>query len=144
MPQSASSLVATWRLKKHYQETVATGAKAEPRGPHPGGLITYTDDGRFSIIAVPGERKSPANVLVTEAETLDLFRGLTAYAGSYSVDGDKVTHHVEVSWNEIWANTDQVRRFIVDGDELTIIAGPDLNPRDGQLAISTLIWDRVR
>jgi len=33
---------------------------------------------------------------------------------------------------------------VVDGDTLTIIAGPDRNPRDGRVAISTLVWDRVR
>ena len=99
---------------------------------------------RSSRRPAPGDRATPANVLVTDAEALALFRGLTAYSGRYSVRDDRVIHHVEVSWNELWANTDQERRFIVDGDELTIIAGPDLNPRDGEMAISTLIWDRVR
>lgn len=140
---AASPLVATWRLRSHVQQTVETGETAEPRGPHPGGLLTYTADGRFSIIAVPGDRRAPAQVLVTDAEAVDLFRGLTAYAGRYSVDGDRVIHHIEVSWNELWAKTDQVRRFEVDGDMLTIVAGPDRNPRDGRVAISTLLWDRV-
>lgn len=140
----ADLLIGTWRLKTHTQETVETGAIAEPRGPHPKGLITYTGDGRFSIIAAPERRRRPAQVMVTDDEALDLFRGLTSYAGGYSVEGDVVIHHVEVSWNEIWADTAQRRRFVVDENELTIIAGPDLNPRDGKLAISTLIWDRVR
>lgn len=146
MPQlthSQNLLIGTWRLTAHQQETVETGMIAEPRGPHPAGLLTYTDDGRFSIIAAPGDRKSPTQVLVSDAEALDLFRGLTAYAGRYSIDGDTVVHHVEVSWNELWAQTDQVRRFVVDERHLTIIAGPDLNPRDGKLAISTLLWDRI-
>lgn len=141
---AASPLVATWRLRSHVQETVETGEMAEPRGPHPGGLLTYTADGRFSIIAVPGDRRAPARVLVTDAEAIDLFGGLTAYAGRYSLDGGHVIHHIEVSWNELWANTDQRRRFVVEGDTLTIIAGPDRNPRDGRVAISTLVWDRVR
>lgn len=140
----ATGLVGTWRLVAHLQETVATGTRAHPRGAHPPGLLTYTEDGRFSIIAVPAGRRPPAVVLPTEAEVLALWRGLTAYAGRYSIAGDTVIHHVEVSWNELWAGTDQVRRFVLDGDKLTIIAGPDVNPRDGQIAISTLEWERVR
>jgi hypothetical protein len=27
---------------------------------------------------------------------------MVAYAGSYSVDGDKVTHKIDVSWNQAW------------------------------------------
>ena len=102
---AASPLMATWRLRSHVQQTVETGETAEPRGPHPGGLLTYTADGRFSIIAVPGDRRPPAQVLVTDAEAVGLFRGLTAYAGRYSIDGDHVIHHIEVSWNELWAKT---------------------------------------
>jgi hypothetical protein len=137
-------IMGTWRLRSHLQETVETGEIFHPRGHNPEGLLTYTADWRFSIINVPGDRKTPASVLVTDAEALDLFRGLTAYAGRYSIDGDKVTHHVEISWNQLWAGTDQVRRFQVESDELTIIAGPGLNPRDGKMAVSTLLWDRVR
>lgn len=141
---AASPLVATWRLRSHFQKTVETDQTAEPRGPHPGGLLTYTADGRFSIIAVPGDRRPPDQVLVTDDEAVRLFQGLTAYAGRYSIDGEHVTHHIEVSWNELWAKTDQRRRFVVDGDTLTIIAGPGRNPRDGLIAISTLVWDRIR
>lgn len=143
-PIVGTTIIGTWRLRSHRQETVETGQSHYPRGDNPAGLLTYTDDLRFSIINVPGDRKSPASVLVTDNEALDLFRGLTAYAGRYSLDGDKVTHHVEISWNQIWAGTDQVRRFKVEGDELTIVAGPGLNPRDGKMAISTLSWDRVK
>lgn len=137
-------VVSTWALKSHQQETVETGEKFFPRGQNPSGLLTYTADGRFSIINVPGDRKPPAAILVTDAEALELFRGLTSYAGRYTLDGDKVTHHVEISWNQLWTGTDQVRTFKVDGDTLTIVAGPALNPRDGKKAISTLLWDRVK
>lgn len=145
MGNLAKDIVGTWRLRSHLQETVETGEKAYPRGDNPPGLIMYTDDGWFSIIAIPENRKKPAKVLTTPEETLDLWRGLTAYSGRYSTKGeDTVIHHVEVSWNEIWGNTDQVRKVKVDGDRLTIIAGPDVNPRDGKVCISTLEWDRVR
>lgn len=137
-------LVSTWRLVSHVQVTVETGESFHPRGESPQGLLTYTDDGRFSIINVPGEQIRPASIKATDAEAAALYNGLTAYAGRYSLSGDTVIHHVEVSWNPVWANTDQERRFSVEGDTLTLIAGPGVNPRDGRTAISTLVWHRVR
>jgi hypothetical protein len=138
------ALISTWRLKSHRQELPETGEVLYPRGDKPQGLLTYTDDGRFSVINLPGERAAPKGLSPTDEESLALFRGLTAYAGHYTVAGETVTHHVEVSWNEAWSGTDQLRRFKLEGDRLTIIAGPAPSPWDGRLTISTLIWDRVR
>lgn len=139
------ALVSTWRLFHHLQEDMETGEKSYPRGDSPQGLLTYTADGRFSIINVPGDRKAPADGLSpTDAEALALFKGLTAYAGRYSLDGEFITHHVEISWNELWSNTDQRRRIRLEGDTLTIIAGPSNSPWDGRLVRGTLTWARVR
>ncbi len=71
------------------------------------------------------------------------FLSLTAYAGSYSVTGDKVIHHIEVAWVQNLVNTDQVRSVKLDVDRLT--------PRGGLLvrgvmydAGSELVWERVK
>lgn len=137
-------LVSTWRLESHKQEDMETGEITYPRGPNPRGLATYTDDGRFSILNVPGEREAPKGLAPTDAEALALFKGLTAYAGSYVVTGeDTLIHRTEISWNEAWANTDQPRRFKVDGDTLTLIAGPSNNPWDGRIVRATLTWKRI-
>ena len=140
----ANRIVATWRLKSHIQHTLATGERFPPRGLKPQGLVTYTDDGRFSLINVPSERPKPKAIQATQEEALALFFGLTAYAGRYTIEGNTVVHHVEVSWNEAWTGTQQRRRFKVEGDELTLIAGPSANHMDGQVVEATLVWERVR
>jgi hypothetical protein len=137
-------IVSTWRLVSHKQEDMETGEVTYPRGPNPRGLATYTDDGRFSILNVPGEREAPKGLSPTDAEALALFKGLTAYAGRYSITGpDSLIHHTEIAWNESWANTDQPRRFKVEGDILTLIAGPSNNPWDGRVVRATLTWKRI-
>jgi hypothetical protein len=141
---NGAALVSSWRLVSHRQEIVETGAIEYPRGHNPQGLLTYTADGRFHVINAPGERAKPKGPSPTDAEALALFKGLTSYAGHYSVNGDIVTHHVEVSWNEAWTGTDQLRRYVLDGDTLSIIAGPALSPWDGRKVIATLTWERVR
>ncbi|WP_448956262.1 lipocalin-like domain-containing protein [Labrys neptuniae] len=144
-PSSVStSLVSTWRLKSHVQHTLATGELSHPRGPKPQGLVTYTADGRFALMNVPGERQKPAAIQATPEEAVALYQGLTAYAGRYSIEDNTIVHHVELSWNEAWTGTDQRRRFKIEGDELTLIAGPSANHMDGKVVEATLKWERVR
>ena len=144
MAENKPNLVSTWQLVGHLQEDMTTGERTYPRGAKPQGLLTYTEDGRFSIINAPGDRKAPKGLSPTDEEALELFKGFTAYAGRYSTDGEFLTHHVEVSWNEMWSGTDQRRRFRQEGDTLTIIAGPSNSPWDGKLVRGTLTWARIR
>lgn len=141
---AAAALVSTWRLVGHLQELVETGEKSHPRGPDPQGFLTYTADGRFNVFNLPRNRPKPKGLAPTDEEALALFRGLTAYAGRYSVTGSKVIHHVDISWNETWTGTDQERRFTLDGDMLTIVNGPIFSPWDGKRIIATMTWQRVQ
>jgi hypothetical protein len=42
-----------------------------------------------------------------------------SYAGTYTVQGDKVIHHLDASWDQTLTGTDQVRFFKLDGNILT-------------------------
>ena len=67
-----------------------------------------------------------------------------AYSGRYTVEGEKVVHHVDVSWNESWTGTDQVRFFKLEGDSLTIKTAPQKNAITGIENISVFVWERER
>jgi hypothetical protein len=140
---AGASLVGTWRLVDNLQQSVENGEQEYPRGRNPLGFLTYTSDGRFHVLNVPGDRRKPAGVSPTDEEALALFKGLTAYAGRYSVGDGIVTHHVEISWNESWTGTDQERRFTLESDRLTIVNGPILSPWDGKRIIATMTYRRV-
>ena len=59
-------------------------------------------------------------------------------AGTYSLEADRVTHHVDVSWNEVWRGTDQVRFYDLNENVLTITA------RVSQpTAQYVLVWEKV-
>ena len=51
--------------------------------------------------------KKPAGSVVTGPEAEALFRTMTAYAGSYTMKGGQIIHHVDASWNETWTGSDQ-------------------------------------
>ena len=82
------------------REDVSSGAKTDLLGANPVGYINYAPDGRMMVINVGGERPKPAAASATSAEAAALFRSMTSYAGTYTIDGDEITHHVDVSWNE--------------------------------------------
>jgi hypothetical protein len=67
---------------------------------------------------------------------------MVAYSGRYTVEGEKVVHHVDISWNESWTGTDQVRFFELEDDKLTITAPVDAI--NGLESISVLVWERER
>ena len=68
---------------------------------------------------------------------------MISYAGTYTMDAEKVIHHVDISWNQIWTGTDQVRFYKLEGNILTITSAPNRNPVDGREGRSILVWEKV-
>ena len=55
-----------------------------------------------------------------------------------------MTHHVDISWNEGWTGTDQVRFFKLDGNILTITGAPSKSPIDGREGRTILVWEKAK
>jgi hypothetical protein len=68
---------------------------------------------------------------------------MVAYAGTYTLGDRQVIHHIDISWNQGWTGTDQVRFFDLDGDTLTITTAPYRSHQDGKVGRSILVWDKV-
>jgi len=83
-------------------------------------------------------------VIPTDAEKIELFNGMSAYTGAYTIEGDKVSHHTDVSWIEAWTGTTQLRQFKIEGNSLRLrsVAAPD--PLEGRLISSTVVWTKVQ
>jgi hypothetical protein len=135
------TLRGTWKLKS-YVVTTATGDQSTPYGENPQGYLTYSADHRMHVIGAAGGRSVPADAIPPDNERAVLYDTMFAYAGTYSLQGDKVIHHVEVSWNEVWTGTDQTRAYEVHGNLLTLtMRVPD--PASGA-AIYSAVWEKVR
>jgi len=74
----------------------------------------------MQVIGAANGRIAPASAAPPENERVALFDTMFAYAGTYSVDAGKVMHHIDISWNETWTGTDQIRLFEVSGNTLTL------------------------
>jgi hypothetical protein len=109
-------LLGTWKLKSFLREVAATGERYNERGDHPNGYISYAADGRMYAIITWDNRANPKDVVPTNDERLRLYATMISYTGTYTVDAEKVLHHVDISWNQIWTGTDQIRFYKLDGN----------------------------
>ncbi len=75
-------------------------------------------------IFVRHDRAAPRDVVPTEEEGVQLLGSMAAYAGTYTLGGRKVIHHIDIPWNQSWMGTDQTRFFELEGDTLTITTAP--------------------
>ena len=142
--QAADSVVGSWRLVSWDEVETESKAVHTAFGENPTGVITYTPDGRISLFIIDPKRTKPAGPKATDAEAVELYRTMIAYSGSYSIEGNKVTHKIEVSWNQAWTGTNQQRFVEVKDNQLTIKTPPIISSVSGKENVHTLVWERVK
>lgn len=138
-------LLGTWRLVSASSKDVDSGAITHAfGGPNPVGFISYGKDRRMMAVIAYDNRIKPARVDQTTAEQRDqLFETMAAYAGTYTLSGTSVQHHIDVSWNETWTST-SVTRDITFKEGMLVLTSRPLLDRDGKTVVLTAIWDKVR
>jgi len=142
---ASEELYGTWRLLSFTQRVVATGEKSDVFGRASHGFLSYGRDGRMSAILAKDGRPKPTDMAkLTTEERTELFNTVIAYAGTFAFDGKTVTHHVDISWNENWTGTDQVRNIRFEGRKLYITTNPQPSGIDGQVVVAELIWEKVK
>jgi hypothetical protein len=137
----AEQLVGTWKLVGASAIT-STGERIDtPYGVDPVGLLIYTADGRVSSVISYGGRKPLSMGGGKIEEQAEAFRTFIAYAGRYSLGGDKVTHHLEVSSIQNYVDRDLVRTIHFQGDRITLTTPP--TPVNGKIQTVELVWRRL-
>jgi hypothetical protein len=133
-------LVGTWKLVSA-SSTTKTGERSDtPYGPNPADVLTYTADGRVTALISYGGRK-PLSVGAQQEEQAEAFKTFLAYAGRYALNGDKVTHYIEISSIQNYVNKDLVRSVKFHGDQITLVTPP--TPVNGKVQTVELIWQRL-
>jgi len=131
-----------WKLVKYSRRYLDTGEVRSDMLPQ--AYILYTPGGFMMSITVEEKREPPAGEVLTDEERVRLFKTIiSAYSGTYIVEGDKVIHDVNLSWNEAWTGTRQMRLFKVSGDQLVIETTPRTAGTDTRQFINTLTWQRT-
>src|SRR4051794_27505310 len=88
-----SAVLGTWRLQSYVREVLATGERFNQFGEDPDGYIGYAPDDRMDAIFTRKDRITPADTVPTEEEGVELLGTMVAYAGTFTLEAEKVTHH---------------------------------------------------
>lgn len=149
-------LVGVWQLvaiaARHADGTIAP----EVYGAHPVGCLTYTADGYMMVMFAQGNRsplsgqpQSPFDLGAVPVEELaQAFASFSAYAGTYTLDGNRVYHHLTIASIPNRVGTTLVRTFAVGGSALSEPLGTCLTlttPESMVSGIKTvfeLVWER--
>jgi Lipocalin-like domain len=144
-------LIGIWKLIS------ATAIYADGRvapdvyGANPTGYITYTPDGHMMVMfsrsdrpSLSQEMRSPLSPEMQSLPTEELAQAFTtfnAYAGTYTLSGNTVTHHIEIASIPNRVSTTLVRTFTLNENQVTLRTSPVLN--DGVEIVLELVWERI-
>jgi hypothetical protein len=141
-------LVGTWKLVSVSNVTDSGIVREEAYGRNPIGFLTYTADGRMMGILMTSGRKplSKGWKVAPAEEKAKAFSTSLAYAGTFTVSGDRVIHHVEAATDPNRLNKDLVRIVVgLEGDRMTLRTAEPLAWDDGvRYAYQELVWDRMK
>jgi hypothetical protein len=136
--------IGVWKVVDYTATDPVTGAVAHPFGANPIGSAIYTAKGQMSVLVAGSHRVPSTGTGAQRAEErAQLFDGMYAYTGTFTVKGDSVTIHIQSAWQPDWVGTDKTRVLRMDHDELSIITAPMTSPVDGKTYISTTTFRRV-
>lgn len=148
MVQIMHRLIGTWRLVE-WTFTVNESRPTHPWGGDPVGLLTYTGDGRMNASLMSSDRPpaptrtlsaAPAGIRAAAAA------GYLSYAGAYTVEGDDVLHHIELSLMPNWVGRTE-RRHIgwlpTESGEDLVLSTPPTRTDGGRTAVNRLRWARI-
>jgi hypothetical protein len=109
-------LAGNYKLVSATRKILETGQTEDTFGKKPKGLAMYGSDGHFIVLIAHDGRPQPESIeKMTDQQRADLHRMMT---GTYTFDGSKVVHHLDLSWNEVWAGTTNIRDVQRDGDQV--------------------------
>jgi hypothetical protein len=138
-----NDIVGTYRLISESRKVVETGEMIAVL--QPAGYITYGSDNRMLVVIVRNPRPKPVSTeKMTNDERTELFRTMAAYGGTYQFDGSTMVHNIDISWNELWTGTKQIRYVKRENGRLVYTTPPYPYSFDGRISVNTLVWEKVK
>lgn len=136
-------LVGTWSLVAA-DVIHADGSRARDYGAAPKGLLVIDQEGRYSLQIFKSERVKFASAnkqAATPAEYESAVLGSSTHYGTLNADfaSSTLTFKIEGASFPNWEGQEQVRKFKLEGDELSYSVPP--RP-DGNTPIS--VWRRLK
>jgi hypothetical protein len=131
------SLIGTYKLVSIKAEV--NGRLRDDRTRPPRGYLIITPK-YYAVFYTRPDRKFGTS----DAEKAALWDSLTAFTGTYRIDGKKVVISPDVSYNEIFNGTQLTRDLEVHGKHLILSSGPRLYGRDpSKKIVLRQEWEKI-
>ncbi|WP_336491976.1 lipocalin-like domain-containing protein [Methylobacterium nigriterrae] len=139
-------IIGTWHLVSAENRILETNEVVDAYGgPRPNGWINYDKDGRMMVVCAYDRRETPTSKgSFTDQERIGLQKTFFAYAGTYTFDGSKVNHNIDVSSNQTWTGLKQARNVEYKDGNLIYTTQPQMNTVIGKMVVVTLVWERYK
>jgi len=137
-------LYGTWKMVSQSQKLLDTGEIRKGRGDVPNGYVTFTPDGRVIGVITSDKRPKPESVAkMSDQQRIELFNSMNAYAGTFKLEGNKLTRRYDVTHNEV---TDRAAmgEIKIEGRKLTMVNEPARATKDGKRVQTTTVWEKVQ
>lgn len=96
-------------------------------------------------VAVSSDRPNVGKATnLTDEDRTKLFRTMWAYAGTFTLEGDAIRHHIDTSWNEFWSGTDMIRYIAVKDGNLVYTTKPQMSMQNGKMEVLTIVWQKLK
>ncbi len=138
----AAALIGSWRMESWTRTDVETGESVDVLGADPVGYIAYHADGRMMAAVYARGRLAPKAGGWEDAERVALYDSMMSYVAAYTLEEDRVIHHVEAAWDPNW-QVDLSRPFTLNGDRLVIAGAPGRDPATGKDAVYRMEFCKV-
>ncbi len=144
-------LLGTWKLISITAIFPDGNVDKEAFGANPIGYITYTIEGKMMVIfsksdrtLLSGNSASPLTAAIHQVpieERSQAFSTFNSYAGSYTLDGNTVIHHVEIASIPNRVGKSLTRNFKLDENRVTLTTPPS---KSDDAPKFELTWERVK
>jgi hypothetical protein len=111
-------------------------------GPNPQGFMSYQPDGRMISLVVDSRRPALKGSTPSEEEKARLFDSMLAYSARYTLLENKLTHHVDLTYNPLWAGLME-RPCTINGNTLIISDAPGIDPLTGTKVLYRIEFKKV-
>ncbi|WP_178129575.1 alpha/beta fold hydrolase [Pseudomonas sp. PB120] len=136
--------VGRWEILS-WEQAFDDGRRELPMGEHLHGFILYTEGGHMSCMIARAQRpnfETGGQWNASDAEKAGAYSSLLAYGGRYELNGDVITHFVDISLFPNWVGGAQKRRFDVN-DDGTLTLSARLEEGTPQARSARLVWRRA-
>ncbi len=140
---SSAALVGTWRQLTAVAVAIPSGVTRDVMGPHPVAYVIFTPNGRMMLMGVDPDRKRPAGEVPTNDEAKYLYSSMIAYGGTYTVSGREVVYDLDISWNQVWTGTKQLRYWEITDGRLVISTPEFIDPFIGGRSVHRITWEKI-